>query len=571
MREGDHLGKYRLTRQIGAGAMGVVWAALNEDTHKEVAIKLLSSPDQELRRRLLREAKACGRLEHRNIVTIYDAGSAPDGEPFLVMQLLSGETLSRRLARLGRLPPHVAASIGAAVASGLDAAHAMGIVHRDLKPDNVFLHRELGTSGEVVKILDFGVSRVEIANDASSTAPFALIGSPAYMSPEQAVGSSDVGPRSDIWSLGVLLFEMLAGARPFRGSTAGAALAQVLTAPIPMLTAIEPRVSPSLAAIIHSCLEREIERRPARAGDLAGRLLAHAAAPGHGHDADEEQTNLVRVDRLMSKSPGGAIAATTAPLSPQTPLEDEPEKASPISRSEAPLPSAGAIVEAPVERDHDPSDAQRTALFPLGAPPHLPTHRDPAASRSALAGPPSASSSTTPLAQPDPAPQPPVGSRRALGAAITILGLAGLLFVVVLSIRGRRARSFEATPAISPAATMAPPSASSAGPPLEAEAAPAPTPTAPEPPAAPASVEAAPASKAPRTRLPDGTVIIHANAPSRVFLDEQAIGITPLAPISVRPGPHRLRFRHTVLGDRTVTVDAKPGKAVHVSIDFTQK
>jgi serine/threonine protein kinase len=221
MNVGDRLGKYRLTRRAGGGAMGVVWAAVNEDTHKEVALKLLPVSDAELRRRLLREAKACGRLDHRNIVTIYDVGTTPGGDPFLVMQLLSGETLARRLERERRLPPAVAAGIGAAIAAGLGAAHAAGIVHRDLKPENIFLHREPGSPGEVVKLLDFGVSRLELSGDAINTATGVLVGSPVYMSPEQARTSKEVGPRS----LGAVLFEMLAGQRPFQGRTVADALA----------------------------------------------------------------------------------------------------------------------------------------------------------------------------------------------------------------------------------------------------------------------------------------------------------------------------------------------------------
>ena len=161
--------------------MGAVWAAVNEDTHKEVALKLLSAPTEEHRRRLLREAKACGRLDHRNIVSIYDTGRSPVGEPFLVMALLKGETLAARLRRVRSLPPAETAAIGAACASGLAAAHAAGIVHRDFKPANVFLHRQDGTPGEVVTILDFGLSRLDIAGEASVTRTGVLIGTPAYM------------------------------------------------------------------------------------------------------------------------------------------------------------------------------------------------------------------------------------------------------------------------------------------------------------------------------------------------------------------------------------------------------
>ena len=163
-------GKYRLERRLGDGAMGVVWAATNELTSRVVAIKLLAEADEQLAARLRREAKAYGQLKHPNIVEIVDLGETEAGEPFLVMELLEGETLARRLKQAGRLPPAEAARIARDVARALAAAHAQHIIHRDLKPANIFLQKsEDAPDGVVVKVLDFGVAKNLAVSDGLHT------------------------------------------------------------------------------------------------------------------------------------------------------------------------------------------------------------------------------------------------------------------------------------------------------------------------------------------------------------------------------------------------------------------
>ncbi len=262
---GDVLaGKYVLVRRLGAGAMGVVWVALNNLTDRQVALKLIRhnlSGSEEVNARLLREARACGRIEHRNVVQIFDVGQTPDGDPFLVMPLLSGETLAQRIEREGPIAELEACRIARAIAKGLAAAHAVGVVHRDLKPANVFLHNEAGSDEPVVKLLDFGVSKVAQYTDAASSLTGVPLGSPAYMSPEQARGLREVDHRSDLWAYGVVLFEMLVGARPFDGPTPFAVVDQLLREEIPRLDAILPEAHPRLVSIVAGCLQRDMAQR----------------------------------------------------------------------------------------------------------------------------------------------------------------------------------------------------------------------------------------------------------------------------------------------------------------------
>lgn len=270
-------GKYRLTRVIGEGAMGVVWEALHEGTSRQVAIKLILRPTEELRHRLIREAKACGALRHRNIVDIYDVGTTAEGDPFLVMQLLVGETLAERLARQRRLDTPEATRIGRDVARALSAAHAASIIHRDLKPANIFLHDEPGEESSIIKVLDFGVSKNLATSDGLATMVGGVVGSPAYMSPEQAGMGASVDPRADLWSLGVVLFEMLTGKRPLDGDPT-TILQRLFSAEIPPATNFLRTLDPTLSALVARCLARNPSKRIGSATELSTQLQRWAGA-----------------------------------------------------------------------------------------------------------------------------------------------------------------------------------------------------------------------------------------------------------------------------------------------------
>nr|WP_240808120.1 serine/threonine-protein kinase [Polyangium spumosum] len=260
--------------------MGVVWEALHEITQRRVAIKLLTKPSDDLRHRLLREARICGAIAHRNVIEIHDTGETPEGEPYLVMQLLSGETLAELLRRKRRLAQPLAARIGRDIARALTAAHAVNVIHRDLKPANVFLHQEAGVDGLVVKVLDFGVAKNLEANESLVTAVGGAVGSPAYMSPEALRGARDLDARTDIWSLGVVLFEMLAGTRPFQGG-GQELLIRIATGKIPRVSESLRHVEPAFDDVVAMCLERDRAKRIASAA-VVERLLQAYVGPEEG-------------------------------------------------------------------------------------------------------------------------------------------------------------------------------------------------------------------------------------------------------------------------------------------------
>ena len=226
---GAHLGPYEIRAELGHGGMGVVYTAHDPRLKRTVAIKLLPpelTRDETAKRRFLQEAQAASALDHPNICTIHDVGETAGGELYLVMAHYEGETLKTRIDR-GPLALDDAVDIATQVGQGLAEAHGAGIVHRDIKPANLLI-----TKGGVVKILDFGLAKLAGVEGVTQTGT--AVGTVAYMSPEQTMGQ-DVDHRTDIWSLGVVLYEMLAGKPPFRGA--------------------------NLAAIVNSIVERELRRQ----------------------------------------------------------------------------------------------------------------------------------------------------------------------------------------------------------------------------------------------------------------------------------------------------------------------
>ena len=264
---GRTVSHYRVLERLGSGGMGTVFLAEDTRLHRKVALKFLVEPDAgdpQARARLQREAEAASALDHPNVATIYEVGDV-DGQLFIAMAYYAGETLRDRLAR-GGVSFEEAALIAEQVAEGLAAAHLGGIVHRDLKPANIVL-----TSTGQVKILDFGLAK-QVARDAETrsalTGQGTTLGTIGYMSPEQARAEL-VGPETDVWSLGVVLFEMLAGRPPFTGASATALLAALLTEPVPSIKTLRPESPSALTRIAGRALEKDPRRRTITAAEIA--------------------------------------------------------------------------------------------------------------------------------------------------------------------------------------------------------------------------------------------------------------------------------------------------------------
>lgn len=272
-RPGDVLaGKYRLESELGKGGMGSVWAAEHLVLHCPVAVKLIEparSGGEDRSAHFLREARLAAGLNSQHVVKIFDYGLA-ESTPFIAMELLQGETLRQRLQRLGALGLEETQKILRQIAFGVERAHQAGIVHRDLKPENIFIVSS--DEAEVIKVLDFGIAK-SIASAALDSIPAmtptgAVLGTPHYLSPEQAMGSRDLDQRTDVWSLGVLTCECLLGQTPFRGSTLGALIIAICSKPLPVPSDLGA-VPPGFDAWFQRACAREPQHRFTSARELA--------------------------------------------------------------------------------------------------------------------------------------------------------------------------------------------------------------------------------------------------------------------------------------------------------------
>jgi serine/threonine protein kinase len=285
---GQVLGSYQVVGEIGEGGMATVYAGEHRLLHHKVAIKLLHphhlrDPAQE--RRFLNEARAIAAVHHPGIVGVHDFGRAPDGRAFIVMELLEGESLRRRL-NAGPLPEDRVITLARQIATALTAAHDCDIIHRDLKPENIFLIRdEESRIGERAKILDFGIAKFAQLDPSAPelTAAGIVIGTPEYMSPEQCLGSRTIDGRSDIYSLGVLMYRMVTGHLPFSAEKTAEIVAGHLYEQLPPPRSRLPSLSAGLDRLIVRCLAKNPEERPATAADVAaalGELESELLTPG---------------------------------------------------------------------------------------------------------------------------------------------------------------------------------------------------------------------------------------------------------------------------------------------------
>ena len=353
-------GRYRLEEKLGEGGMGTVWRAEHLVLCAPVAVKVLDhdvSLDEEAHDRFIREARAAAALRSPHVVQILDYG-IDDGFPFIAMELLEGETLQRRLSRAGRLAPIEAARIITHVARAVARAHEAGIIHRDLKPENVFLVKN--EDAIIAKVLDFGVAKVEKAQlgpKGTRTRTGSLLGTPFYMSPEQAQGNKTIDPRSDLWSLGVITFECLTGKRPFESDGLGDLVLQICVRDMPVPSAFGP-VPPKFDEWFAKACCRDPEQRFQTAREVADALREAVGIEARETLATIPEDDLVSSPKSVVIHSGGEDESGTA----KTVVNATPETADAESATSAHKPSF-TIRQFGTTQSSVPKNTSRTALL----------------------------------------------------------------------------------------------------------------------------------------------------------------------------------------------------------------
>jgi len=342
-------GKYTLISKLGEGGMGSVYLAEQTSMGREVAIKVLRREFSQNRmaiKRFLREARAASKLAHPNTITVYDFGQSTDGLLYLVMERLSGRPLGDILDDEGRMTPERTVHILAQVCDSLSEAHAHGITHRDLKPENIFIEQKVGNP-DFVKVLDFGIAKMQGDDSTQATATGMICGTPSYMSPEQAMGR-DIDGRSDIYALGILLFEMLTDEKPFEGDTPMEVMLKHINEPSPnILERTRLGVPEGLQGALDRMLTKDATARPAHCQEVKKLLVEGLATP---------TVNAPRLDMEILR------ASADAPASEDGPTEERPSPFD-VSRSErspSSLEKTGLSPVVPPEAFAQPSQTKRS-------------------------------------------------------------------------------------------------------------------------------------------------------------------------------------------------------------------
>lgn len=344
-------GKYRLTRLIGQGGMGTVYEAQDLGLGRGVAVKFLQSRvahDFGLVERFMREAKATAAIAHPHIVDVFDVGWTDDGQlPYFVMELLDGKNLTAELRASGTMSVDRAVGIMVQVLDALEAAHGKGFIHRDLKPENIFIIRH-GLE-EDVKVLDFGITKAIGGQDgASLTHTGAVLGTPAYMSPEQARGSREIDHRTDLYAAGAILFELITGRPPYEGETYNEIIIKIATQDPPPIQSLRPGVPPALAGVIHKALSRDPDKRWPSCAAMIQAL----------HEVlDDVHTST----GILAAEDAGSEPTSSAPK--PTPTAWEVTAPAPVPRS-----SRKVVREEPEQIDSDPDERTKALVSKIATP-----------------------------------------------------------------------------------------------------------------------------------------------------------------------------------------------------------
>ncbi|MDC0747409.1 serine/threonine-protein kinase [Polyangium mundeleinium] len=485
------LGKYRVERVLGQGGMGIVVAARHEGLGELFAIKLMLAPNGASRgpavERFLREARNAARLKSEHVAKVHDVGRLDDGRPYMVMEYLEGRDLADVIERRGPLPVTEAAGLVLQACDALVEAHALGIVHRDLKPSNMFLIRR-PNGKPCLKLLDFGIAKRVDAESKALTATGALLGSPLYMSPEQLENASTVGPRSDVWAMGVVFYQLTTGRVPFEGEWIGQVVHAIMAIEPKLPSKIRPELPVEVDAIVDQCLRKNPEERYATMGEFASAVRELLRV----NSMLSPLSNLLGEEAYRALS-AELASAPTAPAFEQGPTQDGPREAPPRAQA--------VTLSEPPEKLAEPRSTNETSSTPA------PSGPSPAPMEAAPARVPEGAASTqSPVSRTMSEATPPP-ERRASPPWIAIaVGCSLLLGVCIFVFREKPAPTAPSVPGSEPevATTVATPPASS--PP-----APPPEPS-PAPPvsAAPSAVSAQPSATA---TAPRATAMTSAKTP----------------------------------------------------------
>ncbi len=336
-RIGSKLGDYVIVARVADGAMGRVYEARHPESRQRVAIKVLHdevATDRVAVERFKREFETAAMFEHPYIVEVLDFGETGDGSWFMTMEFLEGEELGERLRRVGRLSAAEIARIACQLGLAMDHAHGFGVIHRDLKPDNVFLARS--EAGDVVKVLDFGSVKLQVETGPKLTAFGTTLGSPYYMSPEQAMGKLDVDPRTDVFAMAAILYEAASGQVPFPGDNVAEILVKIVNADPPPPSEVGSPLPAAFDEVILQALAKDKTRRPETTVALAEQLLRAFGLQGEVADWAERPTAEIEAALKEAKpaSPTAPTGSAAAPASTREPTLQE-------AAAQVPMPSSG--------------------------------------------------------------------------------------------------------------------------------------------------------------------------------------------------------------------------------------